>query len=188
MGLKYIIIFLVFLFFLISITILLNPTLCFEYQDYARDLLIHFVETTKLLYGPYYITHNFHALTHIADDVTTFGSLDNCSAFQYEDFLQFFKRQIRKGDRPLQQMVKRLGEMADSDLTKNLNILPNPVFQDFMKMVQLLRDVMLQDNLKVLSFHLLKSQCFNQIQYCECKKYNLLNNIKKFSYFMSQFF
>lgn len=119
MALKYIIIFLVFLFFLISITILLNPTLCFEYQDYARDLLIHFVETTKLLYGPYYITHNFHALTHIADDVTTFGSLDNCSAFQYENFLQFFKRQIRKGDRPLQQMVKRLGEMADSDFWFN---------------------------------------------------------------------
>lgn len=73
------------------------------------------MKTCAKLYGSQYITHNFHGLTHIADDVLTFGPLDSCSAFKFENFMQQFKKCIRKGDKPLQQLVKRLGEMSNSD-------------------------------------------------------------------------
>lgn len=99
-------------------SILLSPNLCLKYQQYAKELLLHFVMETKSLYGLKYLTHNFHCLTHIADDVTTFGPLDNCSAFKYENFLQFLKERIRKGSKPLQQIVRRLFEIMESDYFK----------------------------------------------------------------------
>ncbi|GBN87866.1 hypothetical protein AVEN_264492-1 [Araneus ventricosus] len=96
-------------------SILLNPQYCCKHLKYAESLLVHFVKTCVKLYGSQYITHNFHGLTHIADDVLTFGPLDSCSAFKLEDFMQQFKKCIRKGDKPLQQLVKRLSEMSNSD-------------------------------------------------------------------------
>lgn len=108
-----------FLSLSISTRILLNPKLCQLYQEYARDLLIHFVSTPISLYGVHYITYNFHALTHIADDVTNFGCLDFCSTFQFGFFLQFFKSKIRKSDKPLQQIIERLKELAKSNIWFN---------------------------------------------------------------------
>lgn len=66
------------------------------------------------------LTHNFHSLIHLSADVTNFGSLDNFSSFKYENFLQFFKKQIRKADKPLSQIVKRLGEIG---ATKNWSLM-----------------------------------------------------------------
>ncbi|GBN38581.1 hypothetical protein AVEN_107682-1, partial [Araneus ventricosus] len=96
-------------------SILLHPQYCYKHLKYAESLLVHFVKTCAKLYGSQYITHNFHGLTHIADDVLTFGPLDSCSAFKFENFMQQFKKCIRKGDKPLQQLVKRLSEMSNSD-------------------------------------------------------------------------
>lgn len=107
-----------FLSLSIAMFILLSPNFCLKYQQYAKELLLHFVTETKSLYGMKYLTHNFHCLTHIADHVTTFGPLDNCSAFKYENFLQFFKKRIRKGSKPLQQIVRRLSEIMESDYFK----------------------------------------------------------------------
>lgn len=106
-----------FLSLSIAISILLNPKFLMnsDYIAYAKTLLVHFVETTKDLYGHKYLTHNMHGLTHIADSVEDFGSLDCSSAFPFENFLQFFKRKIRKGDKPLQQIVKRLCEISFSN-------------------------------------------------------------------------
>lgn len=52
----------------------------------------------------------------MADDTTTFGTLDTCSAFKFENFLYSLNRLIRKGDKPLQQIVNRLNEMFSSDI------------------------------------------------------------------------
>uniref|UniRef100_A0A8D9F003 Uncharacterized protein n=1 Tax=Cacopsylla melanoneura TaxID=428564 RepID=A0A8D9F003_9HEMI len=105
-----------FLCLFIPMFILLNPNLCHKYQNYARDLLVHFVRKTKSLYGEKYLTHNFHCLLHIADDVSTFGPLDNCSPFKFENYLQTFKKHIRKGSKPLQQVVKRITEQMETSL------------------------------------------------------------------------
>ncbi|XP_054257655.1 uncharacterized protein LOC128982741 [Macrosteles quadrilineatus] len=102
----------------ISMSILLNKSLSSNHQQYAKDLLINFVKTFQSLYGQKYITHNFHGLTHIADDVTVFGPLDNCSAFKFENYLYSLKKCVRKGSRPLQQVVKRLTESSNFSSTE----------------------------------------------------------------------
>lgn len=79
--------------------------------DYAESLLEHFVQSFAILYGPQYISHNIHALTHLADDVRKFGTLDTFSSFRYENYLKRIKHFLRKAERPLQQIHNRLTEL-----------------------------------------------------------------------------
>ncbi|XP_073956617.1 uncharacterized protein isoform X2 [Choristoneura fumiferana] len=107
-----------FLSLTVSMSILLNPEYCFEYNDYARNLLKHFVKTFINIYGSQMATYNLHGLIHLSDDVFEFGALDSCSAFPFENFLQVFKKNIRKGDKPLQQIIKRYYTMANFVIVK----------------------------------------------------------------------
>lgn len=100
----------------ISFTILLSPKHCLIHRDYAVSLLSHFLQSVKVIYGQEFLTHNFHGLLHIADDVLSFGPLDRCSAFQFENFLCMLKKLVRKGNRPLQQVIKRLSEIENYKL------------------------------------------------------------------------
>lgn len=74
-----------------AISLLSNEIFCQKYLDYAESLLLHFVENTKNLYGPEYLTYNFHNLLHISDDVRTFGCIENFSNFSFENYLHFKK-------------------------------------------------------------------------------------------------
>lgn len=96
----------------VSLTILLSPSLHEHHNSDAKALLLYFTNSFQEIYGQKYITHNFHGLTHLADDALTFGLLDLCSAFKFENYLYTLKRLIRKGDKPLQQVIKRLYEMV----------------------------------------------------------------------------
>ncbi|KAB0790543.1 hypothetical protein PPYR_05331 [Photinus pyralis] len=78
--------------------------------DYAAELSKYFIQTFSLLYGEENISHNVHNLLHIVDDVKMFGSLENFSAFPFENNMLFLKKLVRKGDRPLQQIVNRIVE------------------------------------------------------------------------------
>lgn len=62
-----------------------------------------------------YISHNVHSLIHLVQDVERFGSLDNFSAFKYENYMQTLKKYIRKAERPLQQVV---GDILKRKLTQ----------------------------------------------------------------------
>ena len=79
--------------------------------DYARKLLRYFVANCEPLYGPEFVVYNVHGLLHVADDVQYFGtSLDNVSAFKYENYLQTIKRLVRGASNPIAQVSKRLHE------------------------------------------------------------------------------
>ncbi|KAL1448276.1 hypothetical protein WDU94_013978 [Cyamophila willieti] len=106
----------------VAIYLLVSPKFSSSprFTTYASNLLIKFINETKNLYGPLILTHNFHSLIHLSADVTNFGSLDNFSSFKYENFLQFFKKHIRKADKPLSQIVNRLGEIG---ATKNWTLM-----------------------------------------------------------------
>ncbi|XP_054259814.1 uncharacterized protein LOC128984508 [Macrosteles quadrilineatus] len=69
----------------IAMDLVLNPITCKDYKDYVSSPLEIFVNNFKKLYGNHLISHNIHGLLHIADDVITFGALDNCSAFPFEN-------------------------------------------------------------------------------------------------------
>jgi len=100
-----------FLAFSIALCILVSPTLSASHAMYAEQLLGWFVETCKQLYGDEFLVYNVHSLTHLAAEAVTFGSLDSCSGFPFENYLQQMKRLVRSGRNPLVQIAKRLGEM-----------------------------------------------------------------------------
>lgn len=100
----------------IAVRILLSPKCCTDNDllTYADSLLKHFVNTTKVLYGSHFLSHNFHNLLHLVDDVRKFGSLENFSNFSSENFLQVLKALIRKHDKILPQIIRRLEENSFS--------------------------------------------------------------------------
>lgn len=78
-----------------------------QYNKYAGQLLEKFVNAMPYLYHKCFVSHNIHGLIHVLQYVKTFGSLDNYSAFKYENFLQHLKRIVKKYAQPLQQLYNR---------------------------------------------------------------------------------
>lgn len=78
--------------------------------DLAESLLKGFVKSFGFLHGKELISHNIHGLIHVSDDVRRLGSLDNYSAFPFENHLQKMKNLIRKGNQTLEQLSKRYSE------------------------------------------------------------------------------
>lgn len=92
--------------------------------DCANELLQQFVKTFGDVYEKKYISINVHNLKHLALDVKTFGCLDKFSAFPFENFICSLKKLIRKGAQPLQQLVRRLGEL-DHIVSRQFHSLKN---------------------------------------------------------------
>jgi len=80
-----------------------------HFINYASNLLLYFVNTFKILYGAENISHNVHNLLHLSEDVKI-HPLDNFSAFPFENYLQTILKSIRKGEKPLAQIIKRKSE------------------------------------------------------------------------------
>lgn len=97
----------------VAITILANPNVLRTPHYiiyYANELLKHFVNSYENIYGKKYVSFNIHNLLHLADDVKHFGSLDTFSAFPFESYISSLKKLIRKGEKLLQQISRRLEE------------------------------------------------------------------------------
>ena len=94
----------------IASRILICPKLAEKYLPYARQLLIHFVEKMETLYRRSSIVYNIHSLLHLCDDVQNNGSLDNISAFPFENYLQTFKYMVRKKSDVIVQVARRISE------------------------------------------------------------------------------
>lgn len=86
---------------------------------YSQQLIKHFIETFSILYGKENMSHNVHNLLHLADDVKAFGSIENFSAFPFENNMMFIKKLVRKGDKPLQQIINRISERTIIDFDSN---------------------------------------------------------------------
>lgn len=95
-----------------AMTIISCPNFCQGYfLNFAEALLHNFVVSFEVLYGKEYISHNVHNLLHLCSDVRTFGQVDNFSAFRFENFMTCIKKQLRKNEKPLQQLIKRYKEI-----------------------------------------------------------------------------
>ena len=65
----------------------------------------------KNLYSDLFLSYNVHNLLHLADDCEIFDcSLNDVSAFEFENFLQLLKRKVRNASNPLAQIAKRIYE------------------------------------------------------------------------------
>ncbi|XP_076820738.1 uncharacterized protein LOC143466046 [Clavelina lepadiformis] len=102
----------------VSITILCSPTLCFNFCNYAGELLLVFIEHMSNLYGSDQIIYNVHALTHLAKHAEQFGPLHSFCSFPFENYLQSLKRLLRKPHAPLPQAIRRLSEKMHRPFTK----------------------------------------------------------------------
>lgn len=78
----------------------------------ARDLLMEFNERHIEVYGEHSMTNNIHLLSHLVDDVEHLGDLSTLSAYPFENALHSIKLLIKPGDHPLQQIARRLHELA----------------------------------------------------------------------------
>lgn len=57
-------------------------------------------------------------MIHIKEDVENYVNLDNFSAFPFESRLSHIRNILRGGNRPLQQVAKRLTELLQVDLAE----------------------------------------------------------------------
>ncbi|CAI6372951.1 unnamed protein product [Macrosiphum euphorbiae] len=94
----------------VAIRILSSDVLMKTMTDYAEELLKHFVLSSKLIYSPKILSHNFHNLLHITDDARKFGNLNLFSNFSSENYLQKIKKLLRTHNNVLSQIVHRLSE------------------------------------------------------------------------------
>lgn len=87
---------------------------------YAKQLLKHFVTNSERLYGNNFLVYNVHNLLHLADDVSVHNcSLNELSAFPFENFLQTIKKSMKCPANPLVQVCKRIEEYQSLQLVKN---------------------------------------------------------------------
>lgn len=93
-----------------------------ELFEHAHTQLLHFLEEFGNIFGDEHLSHNFHNLCHLRDDVELHGPLDNFSAFRYENFMQQVLKDIRKPDQILQQIYRRQKEreMVPIDRSKKI--------------------------------------------------------------------
>jgi len=111
-----------------AIRILRDPIDCLHNNEYSRDLLIHFVKVCKQLYGEDSIIYNVHNLIHLNEDVIKYGSLNNFSAFPFENYMQTIKKMLRKAEKPLQQLYNRISEINTELITVD-NESTYPIFK-----------------------------------------------------------
>lgn len=101
-----------FLLFHAAITILIsshhiNRLGCKE----AKNLLNIFVNHSEQIYGPQFCVYNVHLLCHLSTDVEIHGPLDTFSAFPFENYLGKLKKLVKKPNKPLQQICRRIAEI-----------------------------------------------------------------------------
>lgn len=104
-----------FLLFFVGIYCLSSESYVNTHCEYAKKIIILFVEQFGALYGRDMLVYNVHCLVHLADDVKLFGPLDNFSAFPFECFLGKLKKLVRQPKFPLQQVIRRLSERSEKD-------------------------------------------------------------------------
>ena len=94
----------------IAISILLNSNEEKRnmHLDYARGLLVYFVQNSKIFYGNTFTVYNVYNFLHICDDVKNFNcSLNDILCFPFENHLQRLKHFVRLSKNPINQIAKR---------------------------------------------------------------------------------
>lgn len=77
---------------------------------YSEKLLKFFVKKFGELYGVNKVSYNVHNLVHLIDDIKNNGKIGNFTAYAFESCMQPLKKILRKPEKPLQQIIKRISE------------------------------------------------------------------------------
>lgn len=82
-----------------------------RYLSLARRLYLEFIESYINCYGIDTITSNIHNLSHICDDIESFGNLSTINAYEFENQLHTLKILLKQCNKPLEQIARRLSEI-----------------------------------------------------------------------------
>uniref|UniRef100_A0A1Y1LMP9 Transposase domain-containing protein n=1 Tax=Photinus pyralis TaxID=7054 RepID=A0A1Y1LMP9_PHOPY len=121
-----------------SVRILCNRELFLENRwiERAKQMLLEFVQLSDTLYGKESCIYNVHSLIHLADDVKcTNLSLDDLSCFYFENYLGYLVAQLRRFNRPLEQIVKRLSEKEFCNIIYEKKVSSEVVFSSRTKVL-----------------------------------------------------
>lgn len=111
-----------------AIRILCNPKDYLQNNQYAKKLLLYFVEYYEILYGKDNMIYTIHNLIHLSDDAKQFGPLDSFSTFSFENHLHSLKKLLRKYEKPLSQIHRRIIEKNTANKYKqSKNIVKYPI-------------------------------------------------------------
>ena len=92
-----------------------------ENLEFALENLLCFVRYAPIMFGITFMTYNTHSLIHLVADVERFGvSLNEISAFFYENHLRKLKPCIRQGNNPISSLVKKIKGLENSNLDQRL--------------------------------------------------------------------
>ena len=108
-----------FLLFFVACRILHSDELCLLYVDTAEQYFIKFIQLCSSFYGPEILVYNFHALSHVCQDVRNFKcSLSRINCFSFENLLGKIRKFIRTGNEPLKQFCNRHAELEEFSVKK----------------------------------------------------------------------
>lgn len=97
---------------------------------FSKKMLEDYTESFKTFYGRDYVTSNIHNLIHIVDEVGKFGILQKFNAYPFENKLYAIKQTIRQGNKPLQQVARRI---LEKQLIETENVCKEIVQYPFLK-------------------------------------------------------
>ena len=83
--------------------------------EYAKKLLVCFVQDAVELYGEEFVVYNVHSLIHICDDVMKYKQINAITAFPFENHMKQLRKAVRQARDPLEQAVKRIYERRNTN-------------------------------------------------------------------------
>ena len=107
-----------------AMSILLNNKLIMveSMLDYAENVIVWFVSSSSVVFGEIFPTYNVHSLLHAVNDVRNFNtSLNNLSAFKFENHMQKLKRSVKNSNNPVVQIYKREFEIQQNSTKAEKN-------------------------------------------------------------------
>ena len=99
-----------FLTLAVAVRIMYNQYLISHHKRYCEELLSYFIDKSQELYTQKFVTYNVHLLHHVADAALQYGSLENCSAYKFENNLSKVKNLVLGTGNPLVEIGNRLRE------------------------------------------------------------------------------
>lgn len=81
-----------------------------KYLLIAKQLFDEYIEKHIDIFGIDEIVSNIHNLSHVVDDVNRFGNLNEFSAYEFENTLGKMKNSLKRCDKPLEQISRRITE------------------------------------------------------------------------------
>ena len=91
-----------------AIRLLSDPGTYIRYNQFAKALLVCFVDTSTEYFGKHFMSLIVHILLHLGDECMKFGPLDKFACWKFENTLKSIKKRCRNFKTPLKALANQL--------------------------------------------------------------------------------